>query len=425
MHYLGEMLWPEAELFLLLLRSELSEAQRRRATEIADNGPNWSRFEMLCRRFRLSHVVAYNLKAFDDETIVPPGLRKRYDALLWSALVRNQFWMFGRELPSISLALKASGVDAMLLKGPVLAAMNYASPGLRLFGDLDFLVRVEQMDTAADALMKIGFEVPESRKHLLKKSREDRKTFPPLVRQSSSGQIIMIDLHWRLSEKFETNEARLWERAKRHKFGDSSLLVPSAEHRLYHLCLHTAQHGFSPEIWDGSYLTMQCACDIDAIIRSDGASLDWGELQQIVSFSRAGTHCYSYFRLSEALFGTDVPQQVYDALLGGDDSRVGTDWAMIAKRFLHGAPDDVKRLAYNLLLRREVMDRAKLRRFFRRCFPPVAAVARHYGVSERSLLRYLCYARRLLRPAILRKGLFLSFRLAQMLLRRALQRSRS
>jgi len=117
MHYLGEMLWPEAELFLLLLRSELSEAQRRRATEIADNGPNWSRFEMLCRRFRLSHVVAYNLKAFDDETIVPPGLRKRYDALLWSALVRNQFWMFGRELPSISLALKASGDEGAGSRG--------------------------------------------------------------------------------------------------------------------------------------------------------------------------------------------------------------------------------------------------------------------------------------------------------------------
>jgi len=424
MHSLGETLWPEAELFLLLLRSELSEAQRRRAKEIADNGPNWSRFELLCSRFRLSHVVAYNLKAFDDEVIVPPAVRKRYDAILWSAVVRNEFWMFGRELPSVTLALEANGIDAMLLKGPVLAAMNYACPSLRLFGDLDFLVRPEQLDEAADALMRIGFEVPESRKHLLQKGREVRKTFPPLVRESSSGQLITIDLHWRLSDKFDTNEAPLWERAKRHKFGDGSVLVPSAEHRLYHLSLHTAQHGFSPEIWDGSYLTMQCACDIDAIIRSDGASLDWAELQQIALFSRVGTHCHNYLRLSEVLLGTDVPQQVYDALRGGGGSRVGTSWATIAKRFLHGPPDDVKRLAYNFLLRREVMDRAKLRRFLRRCFPPVAAVARHYGVSERSPLKYFCYARRLLRPAILRKGLLLSLRLTQMLLRRAFARSR-
>ncbi|MBN2207891.1 MAG: nucleotidyltransferase family protein [Candidatus Coatesbacteria bacterium] len=420
MHSVGELLWPEAELFLLLVRPVLSEAERRRAGEIAASGPDWSRFELLCRRFRLSHVVAYNLRAFKDDTIVPPDLRQRYDAFLWSAVVRNEFWMFGRELPSISQSLDASGVDAMLLKGPVVAALNYASPNLRLFGDLDFLVHLEQIDEAADALMELGFQVPESRKYLLRKNREERKTFPPLVRESSSGQSVMIDLHWTLSEKFATQESRLWEKAERHKLGSSTCLVPSSEHRLYHLCLHTAEHGFTPAVWDGSYLTMQCACDVDAIIRSDGARLDWPELQEIVSLSGVGAHLRNCLRLSEALLGTETPPQAYDALPGRHDSQSQEEWAMIAKRFLQARPDDIKRLAYTVLLRRDTRDRAKLRGLLRRCFPPVGAVARYYGVSERSPLKYLCYARRLLRPAILRKGLFLSFRLAQMAVRGAL-----
>ena len=129
---------------------------------------------------------------------------------------------------------------------------------------------------------------------------------------------------------------------------------------------------------------------------------------------------YNYLRLSEVLLGTETPQQAYDALPGRWDSRSKEEWAIIAKRFLQARPDDVKRLAYNLLLRRDTRDRAKLRGLLRRCFPPVGAVARYYGVSERSPLKYLCYARRLLRPAILRKGLFLSFRLAQMVVRRGL-----
>jgi len=420
MRSVEEMLRPEAELFLLLLRSHLSESQRGRAVQIGAIGSNWSQFDRLCKRFRLAHVVSHNLRAFDGETIIPADMLRQYDAHFWSAVVRNEFWMLGRELPSAVLALKASGVDAMLLKGPVLAAMNYACPGLRLFGDLDLLVRPDEIGKASEALMKIGYEVPGYRKQL-SGNWDEGKTFPPLVRQNSSGQTAMIDLHWRLSEKYDTNEARLWERAKRHKFGDCSVLVPSPEHRLYHLCLHTAQHGFTADVWDGSHLTMQCARDMDAIIRTDGASLDWTELQEMVSLSNVAVHCYSYLKLTEALFEAAVPRHVYENLKRDTGPHIiERNWAVMAKRFLLGRPDDIKRLAFNVLVLRDFKDGAKLKRFLQRCFPSVASVARHYGVSERSPLRYVCYIRRLVRPASLRKGLCLGFRLVQMMVRRAL-----
>ena len=144
-------------------------------------------------------------------------------------------------------------------------------------------------------------------------------------------------------------------------------------------------------------------------------------MQEMVTFSNVAGHCYSYLRLAEALFEAAVPQHVYENLKRETRPRIiERDWAVMAKKFLLGRPDDVKRLAFNALVRRDFRDRAKLRRFLRKCFPSVAAVARHYGVSERSPLRYVCYIRRLVRPAILRKGLCLGFRLVQMAVRRAL-----
>jgi len=415
---------PEEELLLLLLRRELDETDRNRVTKIAAGKPNWARFEQICNRFKLGHIIAFNLKTFGNKTVIPSGLLQQYNALLLSAVVRNEFWVLARELPSIISVFSESGVDAMLLKGPVVAMLNYSSPGLRLFGDLDFLVRANDLERAAESLMKAGFEVPQFRQDMLRTRREGDKTFPPLVRVNPSGQTMMLDLHWRLSGKFKSADARLWELARPHKLGKSSVLVPSVEHRLYHVCLHTAQHDFTREVWNGSYLTMQSVCDIDAIIRSDGGDLDWSEFHRVASFSGIEGYCYSYFRLAEVLLGTQVPREVLDGLRPGDGPDAH-DWSTIAREFIRDRPDDVKRFAFTFMLRRDLKLSLRLRRFWGRCFPPVSSVARHYGVSERSWLKYLCYVRRLVRPSIVRKGLFLSFRLAQMLLRKVFSRRAS
>ena len=424
MRSLREVFRPEEELLLLLMRRELDEAQRNRVSQIAAGKPNWARFAQICDRFRLGHIIAFNLKAYGNESIIPDNLLKHYNALLMSAAVRNEFWVLARELPSIVDVFSESGIAAMLLKGPVVAMLNYPSPGLRLFGDLDFLVRPDDLDRAAEALMKAGFQVPRNKQEKIRTRSEHDKTFPPLVRTSRPGETTMLDLHWRLSEKFKSADARLWELARPHKFGKSSVLVPSVEHRLYHVCLHTAQHDFTREVWNGSYLTMQSICDIDAIIRSEGGNFKWPEFYDVASFSRIERYCYGYFRLAEALLATPIPGEVVDRLraAAGPDS---DDWSIIAREFIRDRPDDVKRFAFTFLLRRDIELSLRLKRFWGRCFPPVASVARHYGISERSWLRYPYYVRRLVRPSIVRKGLILSLRLAQMLLRKVFSRRAS
>ncbi|MBN1591875.1 MAG: nucleotidyltransferase family protein [Candidatus Coatesbacteria bacterium] len=386
----------------------------------AKNGFSFTRFDEICKRFRLTHVVAYGLKAFEGEAILPPEMHKEYESHFWSAAVRNEFWMLGKELPfAVKTIREAGDINPMLLKGPVIAALNYDCPGLRLFGDLDLLVRLNQIQKAAEALLASGFEVPEGKKKQTENAQTDTKTYPPLVRRSSTGQSVTIDLHWRLSDRYDTDEDRLWKKSITHEFNGCPVLVPSPEHRLYHLSLHTAQHGFTPDVWNGSYLTMQCVQDMDAVIRSEGDNLDWDELREMVSASNVGSHCHSYLKLGNVLFGTAVPDAFLEALeQDASPPIVERDWPIMAKEFLFEQADDMKRLAFSVLLRSDFKRKVTLRYLYRRCFPPSASIARHYGIPETSLKRYYYCVHRLLRPRIIKKGIQLSFRLVQMVLRK-------
>jgi hypothetical protein len=63
-----------------------------------------------------------------------------------------------RLLLEVTATLGTAGVDAYVLKGPALARLLYPDPSIRLFGDLDLLIRSEDYDQACKALTSAGYE---------------------------------------------------------------------------------------------------------------------------------------------------------------------------------------------------------------------------------------------------------------------------
>ncbi|MER3458636.1 MAG: hypothetical protein C4309_08450, partial [Chloroflexota bacterium] len=57
-------------------------------------------------------------------------------------------------------ALEAASIPAIVLKGPALALTIYPDPALRVIGDLDLLVRREQVEQAMAALHSLGYGPP-------------------------------------------------------------------------------------------------------------------------------------------------------------------------------------------------------------------------------------------------------------------------
>lgn len=413
---------PEEEFFALLARSRLSSDQSARALELLRRGLNWQVVQRLCRRFNLWHMIGFHLRSPQLSGAVPKDVLGRFGVFVWSAVVRNEFWIFGKELPLILKTFRDAGLEAMLLKGAVMAMLHYKDRSLRLFGDIDFLLRREQLHQAAELLFGIGFSSQRQSSGDGRGVGPERKSLPPLVKFAGSGQRLMLDLHWRLSEKYPVDMGRIWERGEAIQVGQERALAPCVEHRLYHVCLHAASHGFSPAVWDGSPLTMMSICDINELFSHNSQDFVWDEFERMAVGSRIEQRCHDFLRLSKVLLDANVPESGLARLRQEAAGRsVSVLWEKRAARFLQRKPDDVFRFAYNLVVPGPDRE-SPWRRFRRRCFPPVAAVARHYGVADDSVLKYLCYVRRLVRPSIIRKGTLLALRLGEMFLRRLLRR---
>ena len=52
----------------------------------------------------------------------------------------------------------ASGVEALVIKGPVLSVRCYGDPGLRQYGDLDLIVRDEDILRSTELMISLGYE---------------------------------------------------------------------------------------------------------------------------------------------------------------------------------------------------------------------------------------------------------------------------
>lgn len=66
-----------------------------------------------------------------------------------------------RSMLRVVPALTGHGLDVLVLKGPAVSRLAYRDPALRLFGDIDVLLRAEQFDAAMGLLQReLGFRRP-------------------------------------------------------------------------------------------------------------------------------------------------------------------------------------------------------------------------------------------------------------------------
>lgn len=119
-----------------------------------------------------------------------------------------------RELVMVLGVLAEAGVPALALKGATLSQQLYGDSTLRLFNDLDVLVRPESIRAARDVVIGLGYEdvhpLDASDKGLLELQRgEQEATF-----RRPRGDL--LEVHWRIGPRFAEDSLSaegLFERA--------------------------------------------------------------------------------------------------------------------------------------------------------------------------------------------------------------------
>jgi hypothetical protein len=141
---------------------------------------------------------------------------------------------------------EAASIPTLVLKGLALGASVYADAGLRLFSDLDLLVRREDVFRAVEVLKRHGFGAlpgePASPSDL---RAAHAHTFRPPKRHDPP-----LDLHWHVlaSARGDDDDLPFWSRATPVRVGAASTLMLGPEDQLMHVLAHGVRWTRTPHV---------------------------------------------------------------------------------------------------------------------------------------------------------------------------------
>jgi hypothetical protein len=142
-------------------------------------------------------------------------------------------------------AFDAAGIDALLLKGPVLARTLYAATEHRGYSDVDVLVAPRHLDRTRQILGALEYvSLPEQLG--LDEAARDRyaESWARVGGRADAG--LMVDLHWTLAGS-EAPRQVVWEAMRRRQtwieLDGRRVPTLNREALALHVALHAARHG--------------------------------------------------------------------------------------------------------------------------------------------------------------------------------------
>lgn len=188
--------------------------------------------EDLLAQARRDRVVPILGKAIDDELIEVDDKQREAVANAWNAVMRRCLKLDERLL-WLRDELARRGVDLRVLKGPASAHLDHRSPALRQYGDLDVLVRGDDLRAVFETLTAHGMV----RSFATPSIEFDRR----FIKSASFRGDVEIDVHRTIADsplghRIPTDE--LWATGAQFKIGGVTLEGLPAPLRLLHACLH-------------------------------------------------------------------------------------------------------------------------------------------------------------------------------------------
>jgi hypothetical protein len=320
-------------------------------------------------------------------------------ALLWNALdgvdeaahVREQLTTIARaavareilvqrDLQTVTNALAADGVQALVVKGTALAYTCYPQAWLRPRVDTDLLVRLEDVTAAARVLDRVGY------------TRSNATNTGSLVshqisfeRRDASGATHVLDLHWKLVNPQIVADAlpfdALWSTSRTAPRLGRTVRVPGTVASIAIACLHRLAHhqGHDRLVW---------LYDIHLLARTCSRR-EWEQLREFARAHKLAGLCVDGLRAARDAFGFEVPADVEAALdeaSAGEPSRIYLERQVTKSDVL---VSDLRSLP---------SWRARLRLLREHVLPPAAFIQERYQTRTRMLLPAL-YLHRLITGA--------------------------
>jgi putative nucleotidyltransferase-like protein len=234
---------------------------------------------------------------------VPAQVREALAEQHRIASMRTLRWT--AELREIVSTFARDGISLMLVKGAALQRTVYPLPSTRPMGDIDLVVRREELPRICEAMTRLGFALrsPPDHQTPMPGLQVDEETY--FVKQVGDS-VLMIETHTRLdfgNSDFAASPLSIWETRSEIRGNDGLMVVTPEPHTaLRHLCIHVAkQHAFERGLlW---------LLDLSLFVAHHGANLQWPRFLQECS-PESRPYVTSALVLASDWLGAKVPEQI-------------------------------------------------------------------------------------------------------------------
>jgi len=157
-------------------------------------------------------------------------------------------------------------IETIPLKGAALSYTLYASP-LRLHGDIDLLVKKEQIIKVHKSLLRMGYEIGEASGYLL------RHSYALGYRKRCTGIYVDVDVHWDFfpaPSAYSLDIGRIWQNSERATIACTENQTMSDEDYILLLSIRAFE-----DLLSQRYIRLVNLLDIYMITRQKWRTTDW------------------------------------------------------------------------------------------------------------------------------------------------------
>ncbi|TAL11934.1 MAG: hypothetical protein EPO02_03045 [Nitrospirae bacterium] len=353
--------------------------------------PQWQAIIREADRHGLAPILYRWLNDSGRAAQLPPSALDVLKTQVFKLAARNL--VLAQEAASILPAFESRQLVCAPVRGLALAELLYGDITARPMGDLDLLVRKDDLPAVAAALTELGFREVDRRPGF---ARTYSNTLEFV--KDRHGWII-VEPHWTIAyppfaDRIDMDA--VWKRCVRGRALGMETWLLSREDLVLHLCCHLVhKKDDAPLLW---------FYELDRLIRQAGAALDWSQVVQIARETGQSLLIAEALRSTRRLFATPVPESVALQLKAASARTTPSVGGFADHRVAHLLAGDScadGRESLTLFFAIKGL-RAKIRYLSALLFPSSEFMRLNYGLSSSSHLGF-CYLGRM--AYLIREGL--------------------
>lgn len=321
----------EDRLIRLCSVTVLDNEREMAVRKILDQYVDWDYFLKQLQGEDTASLVYRTLNKIEGiEHVAPCHVRGHLKDFYYSVSGKNIPMLHSLEM--IAAAFNREKIEIIVFKGLALAQSVYKDVGMRPMGDIDLLVRKEDLAKADRTLRSHGFKPEfEIRDFSAVATGQYRNS---IVYRSEGVSPVSLHVHWHIVNfsPFQLNVMkridmnRLWDESISMNLDNAHIRTFSLHHNIIYLCMHALNHSFHPLVR---------LCDINEVLRSKGEEIDWEMLVKDASAFNLSKSVYYTLYLVSGIFNADIPEEVLRRLR---PRRIGLIERTFLSSVLRGTP---------------------------------------------------------------------------------------